>query len=786
MSKGVYIWKGDYNSQTLVFTEYISKLLHSGNGFPAFDWNSFLGMDFLTSYHDHIFSPFDWLLYAVPTNVIPYVHSVFLAIKVGLSAVAAYIYCRQYVNTDQSAYICGMLYAFSGFQLFDLVYQFTDRYLMFPLLLYSFDQLVINRKPFCFAALLGLYCLISPVFAWMVCLFLLIYYIVRTATKSFPKLDLRLFLRLALETGCGVLMGAIVMLPFYFQISENTRANETIFSHSLIVFENPGVLLCILRSMFFPPSLCANDWYFRDRQLSLSPPLLYIPLFLILGVYMIFKVEKKAWYSVLLKVCIIFACIPILNSSFAMFNNNYYARWFFMPLLVMIMMTGRYIDNIDEMKPKRELHICAAAVGFLIVYGIYSAFFEKPEIYGNEAWIIMAAISFVGMIILYLLHYPRKEISVVSVGNIRKIVCVFCVLPFCGMAFSFVQDDCFEYIPNQKGKMWNDFQPVNIDDEEFFRTSSCVTNDWNRSMIWDRPTVNSFNSMITGETCNFFEKAGNDCRQSVIFEPDDYALCSFLSVKYDYYYNQPLAGGIEMDPKDLPNKLEGFEQDKVINRYVLYKNKAFIPMGFTYDNYIRMKDEDEENSENWLGTSDKEEKKLYDDKVDRHKLLLKAIWLTDEQIDKYSDILQELPDEKYEDVSVETYYQDCRDRAASACYEFVTDNNGFNARIDLPKDNLVFFSVPYTENCTAYVDGTPTEIECVFNGLSAVYVPQGDHSISFRYRIPGFKIGCIISASSAGVILIYTVVDLILKRRTRKKSGTDAENMIETETAEVE
>ena len=102
------------NEQTIVFTEYISKLLHSGQGFPAFDWNSFLGMDFLTSYHDHIFSPFDWLMYAVPTGVMPYIHTVVMALKVGLSAVTAYIYCRQYVKKDQSAYLCGLLYAFSG------------------------------------------------------------------------------------------------------------------------------------------------------------------------------------------------------------------------------------------------------------------------------------------------------------------------------------------------------------------------------------------------------------------------------------------------------------------------------------------------------------------------------------------------------------------------------------------------------------------------------------------------------------------------------------------------
>ena len=783
MSKGVYLWTGDYNAQTIVFTERISRMLHSGEGFPAYDLGSFLGMDFLTAYGDHIFSPFDWLMYAFPTSVMPYIHSFVMALKIGLAAVTAYVYCRQYVKTDRSAYICGMLYAFSGFQLFNLVYQFSGIYLAFPLLLYSFDRLVIDKKPFCFAALLGLYCLMNTVFAWMGCLFLLIYYIVRTATRSFPRLDLRLFLRLAVETGGGVLMSAMVMLPFYLVLSGNTRAGDTIFGHSLIAYENPGALLCILRSMFFPPALCGNDWYFRDKQLSISPPLLYIPFFMMLGVFVIFRSEKRSWYSVLLKVCIVFACVPVLNSSFAVFNSLYYARWFFMPLLVMIMMTGRYIDNIEEMKPRKELIICAVSVVFLVIYGVYSVYFEEPNIIGKEMWIIFAAVSLLGMLFLYLLHYPRKEIRFISVGNINRIVCLFCLLPLMGTSFYFMQDHGFERIGELCDKMWNDFNPIKLDEDEFFRTSSCLSIDPNRSMTWDLPTLNSFNSMITGDTCDFFKEVGNNCSQIFDCDQTDYALCSFLSVKYDIFYNAPLAGGIEVEPEDLQKSIEGFDLDKVIDHYVLYKNRAFIPMGFTYDNYIRIKSKtDKKNTITMDENKEEDIKELYEDKTDRHKLLVKAIWLTAEQAEKYGDILEELPEDKYEDVSVETYYKDCRDRAESACYEFVPDKTGFNARIDLPKDNLVFFSVPYNKYFTAYVDGEPTEIERVFNGLSAVYVPQGDHSISFRYRIPGFKTGCIISAASAGMILIYTAADLILKRRERKKTGKAA--AAETDAAE--
>ena len=774
MSKGVYLWEGDYNVQTIVFIERMHRMLHSGNGLPAFDWGSMLGMDFFTSYHDHLFSPFDWLLYALPYSAVPYAHSAVAAIKVGLAAVTAYVYCRQFVKKDRSAFICGMLYAFSGFQLFNLVYQFGDRYLMFPLLLYSFDQLVINKRPFCFAALLGLNCLISPYFAWMICLFMLIYYIVRTATKSYPRLDLKLFLRLAVETGFGVLSGAVVMLPFYLLISDNTRANNSIFGHSLIVYENLGVVLSIIKSMFFPPAICANDWYFRDVQLSISPPQLFIPVFFVLGVWIIFRKENKAWYSVLLKVCAVIACVPVLNSAFSMFNNNYYARWMFMPLLIMIMMTGRYVDIIEEMRPKIEVITCSAILVFWGLYGIYSVFAEYPTIVGTELWIIHAVLILPEIIVLFMIHFPHKELKFISADNLKRIVCVFCMLPFLVTSYFMIESDGFEHIDHEVGIIWNNFNPVKIDDDEFFRTTSGMSDKLNRGMMWDYPTLEHFNSMITGDTCNFFDTAGNRCTQALTLAKDDYALSSFLSVKYDIFYNLPLVGGIEVDPKDLKNRIEGFEQYDVIDPSIIYRNKAYIPIGFTYDHYLTIPEPAvgsgaltmtsmNQADKDYINTS-----KLPETKEDRHKLLLKAIWLNEDQVEKYSDILTELPDEKREDVSLETYYQDCKDRAATACYEFVPDGKGFNARIDLPKENLVFFSVPYSKYFTAYVDDQPVEIERVFNGLSAVLVPEGDHAVSFRYEIPGFKTGLAVSIASFSVIIVYTVIDLILKRRTAK------------------
>ena len=43
-------------------------------------------------------------------------------------------------------------------------------------------------------------------------------------------------------------------------------------------------------------------------------------------------------------ICAVIALVPVLNSVFSAFNAAYYARWFYMPLLIMSAMTARALE----------------------------------------------------------------------------------------------------------------------------------------------------------------------------------------------------------------------------------------------------------------------------------------------------------------------------------------------------------------------------------------------------------------------------------------------------------
>ena len=96
-------------------------------------------------------------------------------------------------------------------------------------------------------------------------------------------------------------------------------------------------------------------------------------------------------------------------------------------------------------------------------------------------------------------------------------------------------------------------------------------------------------------------------------------------------------------------------------------------------------------------------------------------------------------------------------RKATAGTSFEIDNLGFTSRITLPRENMVFFSVPYDTGWTATVNGEPVEIEKANIGFMAVKAPAGDCEIRFIYHTPGLKVGLLLTGLGILILAAYLV-----------------------------
>lgn len=186
--------------------------------------------------------------------------------------------------------------------------------------------------------------------------------------------------------------------------------------------------------------------------------------------------------------------------------------------------------------------------------------------------------------------------------------------------------------------------------------------------------------------------------------------------------------------------LKNFEKIDEQDGFTIFKNKAYIPIGYSNSYYI----------------SDDEYEKIA--KSNRDNMLARAVVLTDEQIEKYSDILPELEPDRYSDFNYYTFEKDAQELAKTAVDTFTPTANGFKATSSFTEDRFVTFTVPWESGWSATINGEKAEIEKVNRGVMGIKVPAGECNIEFNYVTPGLKAGVVCTIGAAFIIVIYYIV----------------------------
>lgn len=745
--RGYFIYYGDYNAQQMPFYHLAAEAVKNGDF--GWSWTTDLGANFVGSYSFYLLgSPFFWLTAILPSSLVIHAMPFVLALKHGIAALTAYCYIKRFVKSSNAAVIGGLLYAFSGFQLFNIFFNhFQDVTAFFPLMLIAMEELVCNNRKGLFALTTALMAAVNYFFFTGEAVFLVLYFIVRCFSKDFPASPKKFFLILS-EAIIGVMLACVILLPAALAILSNYRINERLYGLDMVMYSDRTRIMRIIESFFLVPDVPARPNLFAEGMGKWASIGGYLPLFSMTGVIAFLKHRDGHWAKRLVIICMICAFIPVLNSGFYMFNSSYYARWFFMPILIMSMMTAMAFDTESEnvIPMKEGIWITAA---FTAAFGIIAAlpvkkgdsteFFALPE-YPVHFWIVFA-IAGVSLAVTAVLSKRRlsdkdclKKTLILTVT--ACVVCTASVVYFGALDRS----QALKYIDSAIDS--EDDITISVSEDNFFRADISERRD-NYPMFWDIPNMRCFHSIVPGSVMEFYASAGIGRDVASRPDTDHFALRGLFSVKY--YFDE-----IKEDKEsDFESPLPGFEFLENSNGFHVYKNEYFIPMGFTFDNYISRTD--------WeaMGESN------------RTSALIRAIVLDDEDISKYENILEELP--AYERiVSKDDYLDECRKRADSSCSSFVYDSYSFTARIDSEKDNLLFFSVPYDEGFIAKVNSKETEIVKADAGFCAVPIKKGENIIEFEYETPGLKTGAVISLIGAVLLIGYLLSDRIIRKKRNK------------------
>ncbi len=731
MDQGYFIYYGDFVSQQLPFYELANDAARGGQ----FGWNWYtdLGSSFIGAYSFYLVgSPFFWLSVILPRGWVLYAIPWLLALKHGVAALTAYGYIRRFVKNKNAAVIGGLLYAFSGFQTFNIFFNhFQDVTAFFPLMLIAMEELVNNHRRGWFAASVALMALINYFFFTGQVVFLVLYFFIRCNCRDF-HIDLKKLLALAIEAVLGVCIACVILLPAVLAVMQNDRVSQSLFGQDIVFYSDKTRILRIIQSFFMIPDVPARPNLFSANTGKWASIGGYLPLFSMAGVIAFMKAKKKHWATNITWICILCAFVPVLNSAFYMLNGSYYARWFYMPILIMALMTSYALDDTAiDWKP--GVKACAV---MLTVFGIISCLPKKVEEatvyfeFAEEPWYfyIVLAICVACWIGLYYVTQEReqKKPFLQKAVALTTAACVACTA-----AVVYYGKDIGTYAEKYINTAIRGEDNISIsyetDDADYFRVDMSENYD-NYPMFWGLSSMRTFHSTVSTSIMDFYHSIGITRDVASRAETSAYALRGLFSVKY--YFDR-------VDDDDEELDLPGFRYLKTENSFDIYINDYFVPMGFTYDYYVT-----NEALEGKTNTT-------------KERILMKALVLDETQIEAYKDIITDVQTTQNMNLTKEEYLNLCEAHAKESCTGFTYDANHFAGNITLSQPKLVFFSVPFDNGWTATVNGSPVQIERVSNGFMAVRCESGENAIRFEYETPGLRAGMWLSIGGLLLLIAY-------------------------------
>lgn len=774
---GVFYYYGDFNVQEIPFYQLAHQTVKSG----GFGWSHItdLGSDFLASYSFYLLgSPFFWLTIPFPNDFVPYLIGPLLILKFGCCSLAAYIYLKRYVKCGWYAVLGGLLYAFSGFSIYNVFFfHFHEPMIVFPLLLAALDSFLYDKRRGVFAALVFAACVINYYFFVGQVLFVVMYYLMLMLTKT-CRFRIKEFLILALEVIIGFSAAAFVLLPSVLAVLGNPRLESLPNGWNSLVHDLPERYWLIVTAFFFPADMPAFPVFTPDSNCKWASVAGWLPLFSMTGVIAYMQMKKRDWLKKLIVLLVLFAFVPVLNSMFQLMNSSiYYARWFYMLVLMFALATVRAAEDRQSDWKRAVAWSASITAGIILFIGLMPKITENSEgeeelSLGVQAWFemfwIYALMALMSLLAFVLVLKKYRQ----SPQKFAK-VCVCGVLAVSLVSSGFIitagalSSSTTEPIKND---ILNSGDNIKIDDLKYVRSDFYECPD-NTAMFWQIPSINCFQSSVSPSIMEFYEEMG--ITRDVASRPDVscYGLRALLSCKYLFDYQ---AGGEAGDEnsfldEDGNAKMPYWSYLKTVNGFDVYENECYVPMGFAYDSYV----------------SEEEFERI--SSVHRTEAILYSMVLTKEQMKKYSDItgysdsdynkLYGKDPESFESVvdgyryGSEEYKEQCERLKASSCKSFEYTDSGFKAEYNNQSgDTLLFFSVPYSDGFSAAVNGESVEIEKVNYGFMAVRVDgYTDSVIEFTYETPGFGAGCAISTAALAGFIVYISAVIICRKRAMKK-----------------
>ena len=358
---GFFHYAGDFNGQQIGFYRYMNGFV-KGQGYPdglasaggqrlpsnTFSWATDLGSGVMNAYSFYLYgSPFFWLSTLFPQSWMPYLMCPLLVLKFAVAGGGAYLYMRRYVKHLDYAVLAACLYTFSGFGIYNIFFNhFIDVVALFPWMLWALDECIYSGRRGLFAFFVAVNLLNNYFFFVGQVVFLIIYFACKVSAGEI-RLTRGLFGTLAWESLLGVALGCLLVWPAFLSLLQNPRTTDISSGWGFLTYSKVQQYLAILVSWFMPPDSPYIVSIWSEGTIKWTSMTAYLPLCSLAGAVAYWRSRQGDGSKRIIAVCALFALVPVLNSAFYAFNASYYARWYYMPVLILAAMTVKAWEDPD-------------------------------------------------------------------------------------------------------------------------------------------------------------------------------------------------------------------------------------------------------------------------------------------------------------------------------------------------------------------------------------------------------------------------------------------------------
>jgi uncharacterized membrane protein YfhO len=500
---------------------------------------------------------------------------------------------------------------------------------------------------------------------------------------------------------------------------------------------------------FFSSDNLGSGLKFKGWQNFMEAPMFYVGLISLLLFPQVFQFLDKRVKRISIIILLIWMLpivFPYFRQAFSLFSGDYYRAYSFFVALIILVFALMAFNFMFTQKTINLKLLIITLVSLLILVN-YPFFKDKSTV---DSSLLIS-------VILFLITYSFLIYNIVVKKDnktymIVLLLCLVCELSY----FSWCTVNRRDHVTTKdlsKKIGYNDYSVEAVNyikqiDQSFYRidksyfSSPAIHGSLNDAMVHNYYGTSCYNSFNQKNYINYFKTLGviskvNESESR--WAPgliNRFILESLNGVKYVLTKNT-----------NNPIWINSFDSIAKFGDVVVLKNKNVLPIGFTYDKYVKLSDFDK------LGQMQKD------------LVSTKACVLNDEDVSNYNKMsLYNLKDTlPLNSLSFEIIKNNFDSLKLNVFKITSFSQTNIKGNVNIDKSKMLYLSIPFDDGWAINENGKPLNKVILSNGMTGLFLDPGNHNLELIYTSANMKKGSII-------LIISVLVFLVLLAYTKFKN----------------